>query len=185
MSVKINHREALGFWLNRLNLFGSLEMAEIGCAHGVFAKTVLSQWVGDRYWMIDPWAVQDKEIYKENQPTEEGYNAQLAECEELSRNDTRVRLIRDTSINAVKQFKHGQLVCAYIDANHSHRNVMEDMDAWWEKVMVGGIMGGHDFRTMVGDGWFCEVDSAVKRWAMEHNVPFTVTPCTSWWIVKP
>ena len=128
MSIDINHREALGFWLNRLNLFGSLEMAEIGCAHGGFAKTVLRQWTGERYWMIDPWAVQDKEVYKENQPTQEQYDQQFAECEELSKRDDRVRIIRDTSTEAAKQFKTSQLVCVYIDANHSYRSAMEDMD---------------------------------------------------------
>jgi len=185
MIIEINHREALGFWLNRLNLFGSLEMAEIGCAHGSFAKTVLRQWTGERYWMIDPWKVQDVEVYKENQPTQEQYDQQFAECEELSKRDARVRIIRDTSTEAAKQFKTGQLVCAYIDANHSYRSAMEDMDAWWDKVQPGGIMGGHDFRMKTDEGWFCEVEEAVKRWALEHNVPFTVTPCTSWWIVKP
>lgn len=185
MTIEINHREALGFWLNRLPGHISLEMAEIGCACGGFAKTVLSQWLGNRYWMVDPWLAQDVEVYKENQPTQEQYDAQFAQCEELAKRDGRVRIIRDISINAASQFKDGQLVCAYIDANHSYRNVMEDMDAWWPKVAAGGIMGGHDFQTKTDEGWFCEVDTAVKRWSQEHKVPFTVTPCTSWWIVKP
>jgi len=181
----INSREALGFWLNRIDHVIPAQMAEIGCAHGGFAKIVLNQWEGDRYWMIDPWKVQDVEVYKENQPTQEDYDKQFGECEELARNDDRVRIIRDTSVNASKLIPDGQLVCAYIDANHSYRSAMEDMDTWWPKVAAGGIMGGHDFKTKTDEGWFCEVDAAVKRWTTEHNVPFHVTPCTSWWIVKP
>lgn len=187
MNIEINHREALGFWLNRLkkNPRQPIEMAEIGCACGGFAKTVLAQWNGDKYWMVDPWKLQDVELYKENQPTQEQYDLQLAQCEELAARDPRVGIVRSNSVEAAQQFKSGQLICAYIDANHSYRNCMEDMDAWWDKVAAGGIMGGHDYRTKTDEGWFCEVDAAVNRWTKEHNVSFTVTPCTSWWIVKP
>lgn len=186
MIFEINHREALGFWLNRLkHPIRPLEMAEIGVCHGGFSKTVLAQWEGDRYWMIDPWKLQDPEVYRENQHSQEIYDKKFTECEEITRKDPRASVIRDLSTNAVKQFKDGQLVCVYIDGNHSHRAVMEDMDGWWPKIVVGGIMGGHDFMTKTDEGWFCEVDGAVKRWTSEHQLPFTVTHCGSWWIVKP
>jgi hypothetical protein len=179
---QVNHREALGFWLNILNLKG--EMAEIGCARGSFARTVLSQWKGKKYHMIDPWKTQDADVYRERQPDTEEYEDQYQDCLALAKDDERVNVIRDFSLGASASFKKGQLCCAYIDANHSYAHVMADMDAWWPKVKVGGIMGGHDFRTKIDEGWWAEVDTAVKRWAGEHNQVFYVCPCTSWFIHK-
>lgn len=178
----INHREALGFWLNNLGLKG--EFAEIGCAHGGFARTVLSQWKGKKYHMIDPWKTQDADVYRERQPSPEDYETQYQECAALAEEDKRVAVIREFSIPAAATFKKNQLDVAYIDGNHAYGQVMADMDAWWPKVKIGGIMGGHDFRTKTDEGWFCEVDSAVKRWAPEHNQIFYVCPCTSWFIHK-
>lgn len=178
----VNHREALGFWLNALNLKG--EMAEIGCARGSFARTVLSQWKGKKYHMIDPWAVQEEEVYRERQPTIEGYEDQYQDCLTLAKDDERVNIIRELSVESASKFKKGQLDCAYIDGNHAYGVVMTDMDTWWPKVKIGGIMGGHDYYTNIEGGAWCEVEAAVKRWSSERNHVFYVCPCTSWFIHK-
>ncbi len=178
----INTREALGFWLNALGLKG--EMAEIGCARGSFARTVLSQWKGKKYHMIDPWKVQEEEVYRERQPNADEYEGQYQDCVTLAKEDDRVNVIRDLSVETSAKFKKGQLDCVYIDGNHAYGAVMADMDAWWPKIKIGGIMGGHDFKTKTDEGWFCEVEAAVKRWAPEHNHVFYICPCTSWFIHK-
>lgn len=175
-----NHREALGYWLNQSHLHAS--MAEVGCAQGIFAATVLEQWHGTRYHMIDPWAVQDKEVYRENQP--ESYDNWWNDCVDLARRDTRVNLLRKLSLEAAPTFMNAELDCVYIDGNHAYGAVMADLDAWWPKVRVGGLIGGHDYYTKTDGGAWVEVEPAVKRWAGEHNVSFTVSPCTSWWIRK-
>ena len=33
----------------------------------------------------------------------------------------------------------------YIDANHNYECVKEDIEHWYPKVKVGGIIAGHDF----------------------------------------
>jgi hypothetical protein len=178
----INHRDMLGLCLNEFGLTGS--MAEIGVARGDFALTVLSQWQGKRYHMIDPWAPQDPEVYRETQRSEEEQAYFHARCMIISVDDPRVHLFRALSEDAAPRFQDGELDCVYIDGNHSYRAVMADCDAWWPKVRIGGIMGGHDFQTKTDDGWFCEVDKAVLRWASEHGRVFYVTPDGSWFIHK-
>ena len=178
----LNHREALGFWLNALKLTG--EFAEIGVLAGTFSRTVLSQWKGKKYHCIDPWKIQDTDVYLERQDTAERYEEMYSGVVELGLADRRVMIYRMLSANAAKEFKNGQLDCVYIDGNHAYKNVMEDMDLYWPKVKIGGIMGGHDYKTKTDEGWFCEVEAAVKRWAEEHGKTFYVTPCTSWWIHK-
>jgi Methyltransferase domain len=180
--LQINHREALGFWLNEMGLIG--EVAEIGCARGTFARTVLSQWRGCTYNMIDPWISQDKEVYRENQETQEGYDNWYRDCMLLAEQDPRVKIIKDFSLPASAKFKPYQLDMVYIDANHSYVSVMADMDAWWPKVRIGGLMGGHDYaHNTTGQSWI-EVQPAVDRWAQEHGKVFYVCPCSSWFIMK-
>lgn len=181
MNAHPNHREALGYWLNEAGLLG--EGAEIGVAKGDFARTVLSQWRGSTYYMIDPWVKQSKEVYPENTDGAP-YDKWYEDCCQIAAEDSRAKMIRNYSVNAAHQFVDGQLCWVYVDGNHAYRNVMEDMDAWWPKVKMGGMMGGHDFLNKTDEGWFCEVEAAVIRWSREHNVPFTATPCTSWWIRK-
>lgn len=178
----INHREALGFWLNNLNLKG--QFAEIGCLAGTFSRTILSQWKGKKYYMIDPWANQSEEVYRERQDTPERYEQMYQDALALSKEDERVTVLKMLSADAAKEFKNGQLDCVYIDGNHAYKNVMEDMDAYWPKIKIGGIMGGHDYKNKTDEGWFCEVESAVNRWAGEHEKVFYVCPCTSWFIHK-
>lgn len=177
----ITHRTALGFFLNRYGLLG--DAVEVGACRGQFAREVLSQWEGKSWTMIDPHEAQDKEIYRE---TTEGndWNEWKQHCLQLCEEDPRAKLITAYSPAAADQFKMASLDCCYIDGNHSYRAVMEDCDAWWPKVKMGGILGGHDHMTNTEGGAWIEVDKAVQRWAREHGVAFYVTPCTSWWIHK-
>lgn len=182
MTAMINHREALGFWLNKFKLTG--QMAEIGCLRGTFSRTVLSQWEGGEYYMIDPWQNQARDVYREGQPTAAEYEQMHRDALALAKEDSRVHVLKMLSAEAAGQFDNGQLDCAYIDGNHAYGNVLEDLDAYWPKVKIGGIIGGHDFRNKLDEGWFCEVEAAVMRWAQEHEKVFYVCPCTSWFIHK-
>lgn len=173
------HRDKLGHWLNDNGLIQS--GAEIGCAWGAFAKTILSSWAGKKYFMIDPWQNLPSNEYLENQESCE-YEKWFNECLDLASNDHRVILMRSKSIEAVNQFQDGSLDFVYIDAAHDYRNVIQDMNAWFPKVKEGGLFAGHDFLTNPDGPIF--VEDAVKDWTFDMGLNFHVTPCTSWWIVK-
>lgn len=88
-------------------------------------------------------------------------------------------LIRDFSMNAVKQFDDNSLDFAYIDAEHVYPEVSQDMAAWTEKVRPGGIVSGHDY------DWV-DVKKAVDEYTLKYNYKLNITDdenC-SWWFVK-
>lgn len=176
------HREQLGHWLNECGLIGI--MVEVGCAHGGFAKIVLSQWQGNQYRMVDPWRAQDPSIYKERQEESWKYEHWFDECRELSERDSRVVVTRLLSKEASTLIQDGTLDCCYIDGNHSLEAVTEDLESWWPKVKDGGLFGGHDFYDATHSGHWCQVESAVKQWTNNNKLEFVTTPCSSWWIVK-
>jgi hypothetical protein len=181
-ALQITRREALGFYLNEMGLTG--EMAEIGCAFGGFTRMVLPQWKGKLYYMIDPWKAQDVKIYKEAQGTPDKYEQWHQDCQRVAAEDARVRVIRDYSVEASKKFKDGQLDHVFIDGNHAYPNVLEDMDSWWPKIRLGGLMGGHDFYNDTTKPHWCEVEAAVRRWTEQHAKTFYICPCSSWFVIK-
>lgn len=179
---KINHREAFGFWLNEFGLVGS--GVEIGCAAGSFSRTVLGQWKGEKYYMVDPWRVQSETVYRESTNTAAPFEQWFLDCQALAKEDRRVVLMRFLSEEVAGNFTDRSLDWVYLDGNHAKEAVLNDMALWWEKLKPGGIMGGHDFYNKTDEGFFVEVESAVTEWARLRGVKFTVTPCTSWWIDK-
>lgn len=176
----IKHRDILGFVLNELKLTG--EMAEIGVRRGDFTKSVLSVWTGQKYHAIDPWVVQEPDVYREEQENQATQEAHLQAVQDIK--DVRLNIIRALSTEAEKRFELSSLDCVYLDGNHSYAAVLDDINAWWHKVKIGGILGGHDFENNTENGNWIEVEKAVMRWTKEHGKVFYVSPCGSWWIHK-
>lgn len=58
-----------------------------------------------------------------------------------------VTILRKTSFQAAKQFKNGSVDFVFIDGSHDTESVCTDIDAWFPKVKVGGIIAGHDYKT--------------------------------------
>ena len=61
-----------------------------------------------------------------------------------------VNIIRKTSVQAAKQFKNGSLDFVFIDGAHDTESVCADIDTWYPKVKVGGIIAGHDYKSHRG-----------------------------------
>lgn len=178
----MTHRDQLGSWLNAQGLTDS--GAEVGCSHCGHAKQIASQWRGKTLFLVDLWARQASDIYREDQQSASVYEAWWRECSEFAASDGRVILVREQSPSAARHFGDESLDWAYIDANHSQEAVTADLDAWWPKVRAGGLFGGHDFYNKTTEGHHCFVQEAVLAWAGENRLNFSVTPCSSWWIYK-
>lgn len=181
MKTSPEHRESFGNWLNDAGFLGI--GVEVGCAFGWFSELVLSQWKGTKLFMVDPWEKQPQEIYREKTDCVD-YSDWFVNCSRIAERDQRVTLVRQYSVDGCKLLPDGECDWVYIDANHSYRHVLEDMDAWWPKVKSGGLLCGHDCYHDTTYPHWCEVKPAVERWAAEHQYEFTITPCSSWWILK-
>lgn len=74
--------------------------------------------------------------------------------------------------------KLGPLDFCYIDAAHDYESVVADIAAWWPRVKIGGIIGGHDF-----DPANQPVIQAVIEFAVREKVKlYCLDP--DWWIFK-
>ena len=93
-------------------------------------------------------------------------------------------LLRLMSLNGSGRFEDGALDFVYIDGNHAVDPVRDDIMAWWPKVKIGGIVGGHDYFTRHDDESELDVFAAVNDLTDAIGIRPHVTWCTSWWFVK-
>ena len=179
---QLKNRTELGQWLNANYLTGP--MAEIGVAFGGYSREVLQEWKGREYVMVDPWAKQPKEVYKEktdNIP----YDTWHQMCVDLAKEDERVSIICDYSERVAPMFPNGYFDCVYIDGNHSYEAFAVDVELWWPKVRPGGLFCGHDCYNATTDGHYCEVLKVMEEWRERTGNKFLVMECSSWWVIKP
>ncbi len=91
-------------------------------------------------------------------------------------------------MEAVEQFKPGELDFVYIDAKHDFKHVSEDVDAWAKIVRVGGIVSGHDYGHFKYKDRGLEAKRAIDNYVKEHRIRmlFLVNQNyqTTWFFVK-
>lgn len=53
--------------------------------------------------------------------------------------------VRLDSVAAAARYEDNSLDVVYLDGGHGYEQVLADLNAWYPKVKVGGVIGGHDF----------------------------------------
>ena len=79
------------------------------------------------------------------------------------------------SLDAVKLVVDGSLDFVYLDGSHEYGDVRDDIVAWYPKVKLGGVFGGHDFKT--GRMGLCK---AVYEFAFKEGLE-VVGGGIDWW----
>ena len=78
---------------------------------------------------------------------------------------------RLTSVDGAQRVADHSMDFVYIDARHDYESVLEDLNAWFDKVKPGGIFAGHDYvDSMLPQGDF-GVKSAVDEFFAEKGIP--------------
>ena len=96
---------------------------------------------------------------------------------------------RMSANEAAPRIPRHSLDFVYIDARHDFDSVLEDLDAWYDKVRPGGIIAGHDYldgNLPAGD---FGVKSAVDAYFLAKSLPVCCTlldqPWLSWLVEVP
>lgn len=169
----------------------NLRGAEVGVLEGFLSAQVLKHIKPLKYFLIDPYEVYHDgigELDKFNQEGWEGiYNSVVKRFGVLDN----VEVIRKSSLEAAKGLKDESLDFVYIDANHHHQAVFEDICAWYPKIKKGGLIGGHDFNepTVISGIYrflleVFHIDNKTKQLNYEI-LSFLTSKGNDWWLKKP
>ena len=170
----------IGFSRSKLaalfNELGYKRGAEVGVREGVYSEHLCKSIPGLDLTCVDIWepypGSRDKAAaaahYVTAQERLKPYNA---------------KLLKQTSLDAVKYVENGSLDFVYIDAAHRFDDIMTDVIAWSFKVRPGGIVSGHDYYRGRNNG----VLPAIDAYTYSHRITewfVTDEKRPSWFWVK-
>ena len=139
-------------------------MVEVGSRFGI-STLIFAERFGKVY-CVDPWEYALPR------------NREYEEFVKNTRHKNNIIPIRKRSLDGVKDFADNSLDFVYIDGLHDFENVKSDIEAWYQKVRIGGILGGHDYTHKRGGQ---EVIKAVDTFFWRPDKTF---PDSSWLVKK-
>lgn len=158
-------------------------VAEVGVWRGGMSRRLLYR-LNLNLVMIDPWG----EVTSNNDDYyEREFNGQdWAEIKQQAINNVlwakdRVRVFQGTSAGAAEYFDE-KFDLVFIDADHSYEACANDIALWWPKVVEGGYLSGHDYRT---DKEGFGVIEAVNEFAEEQGLEVVLGENYTWFVHKP
>lgn len=180
--------------------------AELGVQKGLYSKEILTTWKAcEKYLLVDIWKqMPSKKFYLDPANVNDMEQERLLKStkELLAPFGSVPVYIRNFTNLAVLQVEDASLDFIYVDARHDYCGCREDIELWWPKLKIGGLMAGHDYidgieqkRYSRGpqDDWnFCmngthhtgAVKGAVNEFALSHKLKVFATltdgPSVSW-----
>lgn len=156
--------------------------AEVGVYSGEFAKEILLRYKGNLL-CVDRWS--GDTVGLGPQDWSSVFDAFISNCDGFRhRTITMIGL----SVDMAREVEDNSLDFVYIDADHQYEAVKSDIEAWFPKVRVGGIISGHDY---LRDGYEPDpqqgVNRAVDEFFLAKNIEVNLTnedKWRSWWVVK-
>lgn len=157
----------------------SLIGVEIGVNEGENAFNILTTMNIKKLYLIDPYIP-----YNEDGKIMDFTDSEKRMRKLLASHHKNIKIIKDTSKNAVNEIPDNSVDFVYIDGNHSYEYVKEDLELYYPKLKSGGIMGGHDFSTetlgvVKAVIEFMEKNHIKKLDGRKHSTE------RDWWFIKP
>ena len=85
-----------------------------------------------------------------------------------------VNPVKATSLEAASHYEDRSIDFLMIDASHAYADVVDDIEAWYPKIKLGGIISGDDY----------DFEEVAKAVADTCGSAILVYPNTTWWFRK-
>ena len=133
-------------WIRLVDSYKVKSMAEVGVYKGDFAYRLLEKCNSiEKYFMIDPWRhLEDwSKPANKNNNTFEKFLSETKEKTNFAANKTVI--LRGKTTEVIEKIPNNALDFAYIDGDHTLKGITIDLIRLFDKVRVGGWIGGDDF----------------------------------------
>lgn len=137
----IKHRIDLVQLMKDLGL--PLVGAELGVAEGYFSNDLLERGM-EKLYMVDAWSTLP--VRGDGANPQDWHNSNyLAALNRVAKHGEKTVILRGLTTAMAKEVPDSSLGLLYLDAGHDYLSVMDDLRAWFPKVVDGGIVAGHDY----------------------------------------
>ncbi len=133
-------------WIRLVDSYKVKSIAEVGVYKGDFAYRLLEKCNSiEKYFMIDPWRhLEDwSKPANKNNNTFEKFLSETKEKTNFAANKTVI--LRGKTTEVIDKIPNNALDFAYIDGDHTLKGITIDLIRLFDKVRVGGWIGGDDF----------------------------------------
>lgn len=127
-----------------------LKIVEIGTYKGSFSCNIRAIYPNSKLYLIDPWELTEDYVENGYPVTEsvDDINSAYDRVVEMFKDDKNTTIMRTTSDEALREFEYETLDVVFIDGDHSYEQCKKDICNWKDKVVSGGILCGHDYKTI-------------------------------------
>lgn len=178
----ITSRAQLGELMKTLGL--PMVVAELGVAEGRYSLEML-QWGMEKLYLVDLWQHVDGMTAELGDPAWD-HEAVFRKCmEKIQPYKDRVVVLRGWAHEAVQDVPDESLGMVYEDATHKKEWVLKNLEAWYPKLVPGGIYAGHDYLNPGLTVKPAADEFAARVGAEIHALPETKTEDASFYFLKP
>lgn len=170
--------------LNELLEFYKLPkvIIELGCAEGNFTKDIL-KWDFDKLYLIDNWSKIDNQTGDGNYNEIWHFNNYNQILEKTAPFKDKVTILKGLSTNMAVNVPDESVGLIFVDACHEYECVKNDIEAYYPKIVQGGILSFHDYKSLSygvnkAVNEFCEGRFKINL------IPDTDEPNSSCWFRK-
>jgi hypothetical protein len=139
------------FYKKIVEQYNNAHFVEIGCWKGRSASFMCVEIIKNnkniKFDCIDTWRGSEEHQNNLEVQNDTLYNIFL---ENMKPVESYYTAIRSKSVDASKLYSPQSLDFIFIDGDHSHDAVIQDILSWLPKVKSGGILAGHDYPTTHG-----------------------------------
>ncbi len=149
--MKVKFFDSINLFDNResfINLKDKQDLVgvEIGVESGNNARNILRHLNIKKLYLVDPWChyggMGNQGVFSDNEIAKRCFEATKQRIEEFK---DKVVFIETFSVDAV-EIVPDDLDFVYLDGNHRYEYVKQDIELWYPKVKIGGMLSGHDFK---------------------------------------
>lgn len=187
IDLSFSRNGIVSFVKNKINK-ENIVAVEVGVFKGHYTQSYYNDIQNSQLYLVDLWETSSHDGYISGidpGDVERGY-------EEVVRNfgnRPNVKICKGFSKDWAAQFEDEYFDWIYLDADHSKKAVLEDLNCWYPKLKKGGAISGHDFLPNPYEvTHYFGVDEAVKEFFGEEvqNVHLTNEQYyKSWVYFKP
>jgi len=151
--------------------------AEVGVYKGENANSILNELNVQKMYLIDPyleWVDQEHLGGGKDQATMDKYKAMTHKLlKDYEDECVYLEKFSDVALNDIKE----GLDYVYLDGNHDYEYIKMELEQYWNKLRVGGILAGHDIH-------LASVSKAVNEFCERHNLKRQYESYSDFVIVK-